>query len=151
MHIAELNIARMLYSLDDPRMADFAAALDHVNAVAERSEGFVWRLKTEGAAANQDAVDPMMLVNLTVWKDAETLEKYVWQTVHKRIYNQKGKWFETPKEAHFVTWAVEEGHIPTLAEAFERLDHLKQIGPSDQAYAWEGLPHLKMWMQQQCG
>jgi hypothetical protein len=151
MHLAELNIARMLYPLDDPRMADFAAALDQVNAVAERSEGFVWRLKTEGAAANQDAVDPMLLVNLTVWQDAETLEKYVWQTVHKRIYNQKGKWFEVPKDAHFVMWAIEEGHIPTLEEAFERLEHLKQNGASDYAYAWEGLPHLKMWMQQQCG
>jgi hypothetical protein len=93
----------------------------------------------------------MLLVNLTVWENAETLEKYVWQTVHKRIYNQKGKWFEMPKDAHFVMWAVEEGRIPTLTEAFERLEHLKRNGSSDYAYAWEGLPHLKMWMQQQCG
>lgn len=151
MRLAELNIARMLYPLDDPRMADFAAALDHVNAVAERSEGFVWRMKSEGEAANQDASDPRLLLNLTVWENAETLEKYVWQTVHKRIYNHKGKWFETPREAHFVMWAVEENYIPTLEEAFARLEHLRTHGSSEYAYGWEALPHLKVWMQQQCG
>jgi Domain of unknown function (DUF3291) len=150
MHLAELNVARMLYPLDDPRMADFANALDHVNAVAERSEGFVWRLKGE-SAANQDQIDPLLLLNLTVWESPETLEKYVWQTVHKRIYNQKGKWFEPPIQAHFVMWPIEQGCIPALEEAFARLEHLRTNGSSDYAYGWEGLPHLKVWMAQQCG
>jgi hypothetical protein len=153
MHVAELNIARARYPLDDPRMTDFMNALDAVNALADRSPGFVWRLQGEsgGATDIRATDDAQLIVNLTVWETAEALERYVWETVHKRVYNRKHEWFEPPKQAYFVMWPVLVGHTPDLREAFDRLEHLRAYGSSEHAYGWEGLPHLKLWMTKQCG
>ena len=44
MHLAEVNIGKFRYPTTDPRMAEFMDNLDRINALAERSPGFVWRL-----------------------------------------------------------------------------------------------------------
>ena len=121
MHLAELNIARLKYPLDDPKVAEFADNLDLVNGIAERSPGFVWRLKDEtGNATDIQAFDdPMMIVNMSVWQDAESLEHFVWNTLHKRFYQKKGNWFEPMGRPHFVMWWVPAGHIPTPQEALD--------------------------------
>jgi heme-degrading monooxygenase HmoA len=155
MHVAELNIGRARYPLDDPRMAGFMNALGAINAIADRSPGFVWRLADEsGGMGNTNTKytdDPQQIVNMSVWETAEALEHYVWNTAHKRIYNQKHSWFEKPAQAIFVMWPVAEGHIPTLDEALERLDHLRKHGSTDHAYGWDHLAHLKAWLTKQCG
>jgi heme-degrading monooxygenase HmoA len=154
MHVAELNIGRALYPLDDPRMADFMNALEAINAIADRSPGFVWRMADESGVGNTATLhsdDPQQIVNMSVWETAEALEHYVWNTAHKRIYNGKHDWFEPPKQAIFVMWPVEEGHIPTLDEAFERLEHLRTHGSTDFAYGWDHLAHLKAWLTKKCG
>ena len=153
MHIAQLNVGRPKYALDDPRMAGFMDNLDRVNAVAERSQGFVWRMTGEGDN-NMDvtrADDPGMNYNLSVWRTAEDLEHYVWNTVHAKFYNRKAEWFPDMGIAHFVMWPIEEGHIPTLDEALDKLEILRRDGSTDTAFGWEGLPHLKQWMQKRCG
>src|SRR6266581_5818310 len=122
-HLAQLNIGRLRYELDDPRLADFIDNLARVNANAERSEGFVWRLQDEtGNATNIRAfADPRMAVNMSVWESVEALEKYVWQTVHARFYSRKHEWFEKLDGAYFVLWHVPAGHRPSVEEAIERL------------------------------
>lgn len=152
MNIAELNVARALYPLDDSRMAGFTNALDTINAIADRSPGFVWRLQSDSGNATDIKYtdDPQIIANMSVWKSADTLEQFVWQTAHKRIYNQKHSWFEVPFQPIFVMWPVEVGHVPTLAEAHERLEHLRANGCSEFAYGWDGLPHLKLWINQRC-
>ncbi len=153
MHLAELNIARALYPLEDRRMSGFVRNLDLVNGIAERSDGFVWRLKDEtGNATGIHAFDdPMVISNLSVWRDAESLEKFVLQTVHKRFYQDRAKWFSQMKMEHFVMWFVPEGHCPSLREGMERLEHLNGHGNSDHAFAWGHLPHVKLWQQARCG
>jgi uncharacterized protein DUF3291 len=91
-HIAQLNIGRFRYPTDDPRMAAFMTNLDRINALAERSEGFVWRLKDDSNNATdiRPPSDPTMAVNLSVWESVEALEHFVWTTVHKQFYNRKG-------------------------------------------------------------
>ncbi len=152
-HVAQLNIGRPLHSLDDRRLADFMNNLDRVNAIAERSPGFVWRLKDESnnATAVRPFDDPNMLVNLSVWESVEALERFVWATVHKQFYNRKGGWFETLSEPHFVMWPVAADHIPDLDEAKARLDHLRAHGDSDHAFGWAHLPHVRLWVSQKCG
>ena len=49
--LAELNIGTLVADLDNPAMAGFMNALDVVNAIANRSPGFVWRLKDESGNA----------------------------------------------------------------------------------------------------
>ena len=90
LHLAQLNIGRIRYSLDDPRMADFVNNLDRVNAIAEHTPGFVWRLQDDSgnATAIHAFDDPCMLLNMSVWESVDALERFVWQTVHKRIYGR---------------------------------------------------------------
>ena len=102
----------------------FMTNLDRINALAERSEGFVWRLKDESnnATAIRPESDPATAVNLSVWESVEALERFVWATVHKQFYNRKAEWFEKDGAPHFVMWPIAEGHIPDLVEAMGRLD-----------------------------
>ena len=82
--------------------------LDRINALAERSEGFVWRLKDESnnATAIRRGADPTMAVNLSVWEGVDALERFVWATVHKQVYNRKDDWFEKLEKPHFVMWPI---------------------------------------------
>jgi hypothetical protein len=152
-HIAQLNIGRFRFATDDSRMAGFMTNLDRVNAIAERSEGFVWRLKdeTNNATAIRPFPDPDMAVNLSVWESVEALENFVWNTVHSRFYNAKASWFEKAEAPHFVMWTIPAGHIPSLDEAKDRLEHLQRNGGSDFAFGWSHLPHIKLWMAKKCG
>lgn len=152
MHLAELNIARLKYPLDDPRVAPFVKALELVNGLAERSEGFVWRLKDDsGNATEIDAFDdPMVIVNMSVWRDAGCFENFVWKTVHKQFYARRADWFSIMDKQHFVMWHVEEGHRPDLAEAKERLEALNKHGDSDHAFGWSHLPEVKLWQTARC-
>ena len=152
MHLAQLNIGKPLGPMDGPAMRDFKAGLDLVNGIAERSPGFIWRLKDDANNATSFRAfdDPDLLINLSVWRNAESLEQFVWQTVHKRFYARKSQWFEKSATAHFVMWWIAEGHRPGLAEARERIEHLWAHGPGERAFGWESLPNIKLWMQARC-
>ena len=152
LHLAQLNIGRIRYPLDDPRMADFVNNLDRVNAIAEHTPGFVWRLQDDSgnATAIHAFDDPRMLLNMSVWESVEALERFVWQTVHKRIYGRRPEWFEPLDRPHFVMWWVPAGHLPDLAEAKRRLEHLWAHGPSDHAFGWESIPSAQLWKTARC-
>ncbi len=151
-HLAQLNVARALDEMDSPRLAGFMAGLDRVNAVAERSPGFVWRLKSDAGNATDIKVsdDARFIINMSVWESAEHLEQFVWNTVHARVYEKKAQWFEASATPHFVMWFVPEGHRPSPEEAMARLAHLIAHGPSDHAFGWESLANIKLWMSKRC-
>jgi hypothetical protein len=152
MHLAQLNIGKLKGGKDDPAMAGFFDNLDRINAVAERMPGFVWRLKDDSDNATNIPWpgDAGIIANLTVWESVETLEKFVWQTAHTRIYGRKGEFFEKMQTPHFVMWWIEAGHVPTLEEAKERLDHLTANGPSEFAFGWETAPAARLWQDKRC-
>ena len=91
MQLAEINVARLRYPLDDPRVAEFVANLDRVNALAERSPGFVWRLKDEAGNATQIRAydDPLIIVNMSVWSSIETLYEFAFATMHRRFMQRR--------------------------------------------------------------
>ena len=141
MHLAQFNIGRMTYDLDDPRAADFMGGIDMLNRIAERSPGFVWKYETfgTGGVVEEDVDhDPRILVNLTVWESLKDLSHYVWNTLHKHFVTRRAEWFTPLEQAHFVMWWIDQGHRPTLAEARARLDHLRRHGNSDHAFDWAG-------------
>ncbi len=152
MHIAQLNVATARYETDDPRFADFMNNLDRVNAIAERSPGFVWRLKDDsGNATNiRPADDPLFLVNMSVWETVEDLERFVFATAHRKIYARGEEWFHKMTTPRFVMWPVPVGHRPSIDEALARLARLTGEGPSDDAFGWERLAELKLWMKKRC-
>jgi hypothetical protein len=151
-HLAQLNVGRAVDQLDSPRLAEFMGALDRVNAIAERSPGFVWRLKSDSGNATDIKVsdDPLFIINMSVWETAQHLEQFVWNTVHAKVYEKKANWFEAKTAPHFVMWFVPAGHIPTPEEAMARLEHLTTHGASDHAFGWESLPNVKLWMSKRC-
>ncbi len=136
MHLAELNIGKFKYPTSDARMAGFMDNLDRVNAVAERSPGFVWRLKGDNNNATDFRVGDDMAVNLSVWEDAKSLENYVFKTVHVQFYKKRAEWFALMEKPHMVFWWVPEGQQPTLDEAYARLLHFEENGASDFAFGW---------------
>jgi len=153
MHLAQVNIGRVLGGPDHPQMADFYANLARVNALAERMPGFVWRLKDESGASAMALHwpgDPTMNVNMSVWESAEALGRFVFQTVHRNIYARKDEFFEKPATPTVAMWWVGPGHIPTLDEAKERLDHYIANGASDFAFGWADLPSARLWQAKRC-
>lgn len=146
-HLAQLDIAKLRHPTDDPRVADFVANLDRVNALAERSPGFVWRLTGEGNDATDLTAfdDPAVITDMSVWTDAAALERFVWNTAHKRIYQRRAEWFETSGSQHLVIWRIAPGHLPAADEAKTRLAPLDEFGSSDHAFDWSHLPHVKLW------
>jgi len=136
-HLAQLNIAQMLYPLEAPGMADFVANLERINALAEASPGFVWRLQDE--AGDATALRPFgeeVLVNLSLWQDVESLRAFVYGSAHSEILKRRAEWFSRLGEAHMVLWWVPAGHLPTPAEATERLQWLRERGASPQAFSF---------------
>jgi len=144
-HLAEFNIARIKYPLEDPRMREFVENVDRVNKLADTLPGFVWRLKDESGHAMNMTVygDAAILPNLTVWESAEALERFVFKTLHGRFFDRRETWFAQP-EPTLVMWWVPAGHRPTLDEGVARLDHLKAHGSSDHAFGWESLPGARI-------
>ncbi len=133
--LAQLNVAVMNEPLESPSMADFVASLDRINALAEQSPGFVWRLQTEEGDAT--ALRPMgddVIVNMSVWKDVESLNDYVYRSAHVEIMHRRKEWFQRMKDAYMVLWWVPRGHRPTVQEAIARLERLRQEGPTGAAF-----------------
>lgn len=151
-HIAELNIARLKYEISDPRVSDFVNNLNRVNAVAERSEGFVWRLVEDAAKGETSVImdDPRVIPNLSVWRDVVSLENFVFQTVHRRIYARRADWFGTMEKMHFVMWSVPAGHQPDLTEGLERLERLNTQGASGEAFGWDHARTNGLWRNGRC-
>ena len=154
-HLVELNVGRLLGPTDDPRVAEFMNALDRINGMGKRMPGFVWMMEGSGepGTGNTDAKidgDAQYVSNLTVWENVETLEAFVWNTVHRRFYDRRQEWFEVLGAMHFVMWWVPVGHKPTLAEALERLEHARANGDTDHAFGWKYLKEAQAWKSHQC-
>ncbi|MEZ8368059.1 DUF3291 domain-containing protein [Vibrio splendidus] len=139
MKLAQLNIALAKYPLDAPEIKEFVDNLELVNGIAESSEGFVWRLKNEsGDATNIQAFeDPNMIVNMSVWDSVDSLKNFMFRTHHRDFMRRKGDWFHRLPEDTYVLWWIEEDHIPTLEEAIERLEHLREIGDTPYAFTFK--------------
>src|SRR5215469_735939 len=138
-HIAQINVATALYPLDEPRIADFMALLDEVNALAERSPGFAWRLKSESGNATDIKFtdDPKFIVNMSVWESVEGLFEFVYKTSHRLVMTRRREWFERPQRSYHVLWWVPAGRFPTVAEGLARLDHLDAHGPTAHAFTFK--------------
>ena len=139
LHLAQVNIARMTAPLDSPVMAGFVARLDEINALADHSDGFVWRLQTDAGNATylRPYDDDRILFNLSVWRDVESLKHYVYKTAHAELLRQRREWFEHFDGMYLALWWVPAGHIPSVDEAKQRLAHLEANGPSQFAFTFK--------------
>lgn len=138
-HLVQLNIGRMLAPLDDPAMAGFVTRLEEINALAERSPGFVWRLQSEegDATSIRPFDDERILVNMSVWESIESLREYAFRSAHSELLKQRRQWFEKFERAYSVMWWIEAGYLPTVEEARQRLEHLQQHGETPAAFTFQ--------------
>ena len=132
MNLAQINVGRLRYPLTDPRIAEFVDNLDGINALAESSDGFVWRLKDDAGNATGIIAyeDPTILVNMSVWRSPEALYEFVYRTMHRRFVQRRKQWFELFGAQYMALWWVEEGHLPAIGEGQQRLAHLERFGPT---------------------
>jgi hypothetical protein len=136
--LAQLNIGRLAAPTDSPIVAEFIDALDEINALAERSDGFLWRFQTEegNATAERPFDDDQILVNFSTWTSVDALADYVYRSVHADFVRRRSEWFSRLDEVSVVLWWVERGHRPTVEEAIQRLQQLQRSGPTAAAFTF---------------
>ncbi|NKF52731.1 DUF3291 domain-containing protein [Shewanella sp. WXL01] len=139
MHLAQLNIAKAKYSLDAPEIKEFVDNLDPINQLAESSDGFIWRLKDESGDATdiQAFEDPNIIVNMSVWKSVDALKNFIFRTHHRDFLRRKKEWFDNIPTDSYVLWWVPEGHIPSIDEALEKLEYLRENGDTPRAFSFK--------------
>ena len=138
--LAQINVARLLHPEGDPRVAEFFDNLDRINALAEESDGFVWRLKEEGggnATGIQVTPDPRLIVNMSVWRDADALFAFTYGSAHTPIMAKRRQWFERASGSYQALWWIETGHVPPVDEGLAKLWLLDRFGPGPQAFGFK--------------
>jgi len=137
--VAQVNIGRVRVPLDDPQMAGFVNRLDEINALADRSPGFIWRLQTSAGNATyfRPYDDDRILMNMSVWRTIEELKVYVYHTAHAEVLRQRQEWFEAFHGVYTALWWVPAGHIPGIDEARKRLAYLDKHGPTQFAFTFK--------------
>lgn len=138
-HLVQLNIGRLHHPLDDPRNAEFVAALGPINALAEATPGFVWRLTDEDGNSSSyvripGVDDERIVVNYSIWQDLESLRHFMHRSGHAAYLRRRREWFEASDEAVTVCWWAPAGTIPPLQEAYERLLTLRADGPTERGW-----------------
>lgn len=136
--LSQLNIGTARAPVDSPLMADFTNNLEKINALADATPGFVWRLQTEAgdATAIRPFDAPNILLNMSVWQDVESLNRYVYSSAHVEFIRRRREWFEPMTESSLVLWWVPKGHRPSVAEGIEKLELLRKCGPSAEAFTF---------------
>jgi hypothetical protein len=138
-HLAQCNIGRTTKPLDHADMAEFVAALEPINALAESSPGFVWRLTgAEGESSSYVDIpgtdDPLLIINYSIWVDVESLRSFMYKTDHVAYLRRRREWFQEPASPISAAWWVPVGSVPDVAEAYGRVVHLQEHGPTETAF-----------------
>jgi hypothetical protein len=120
-------------------MADFMALLDEINLLAEQSPGFVWRMQGPSGNATDMRVgdDPLVIVNLTVWDSADDLFAFTYRSNHRSVFARRFEWFEHWQGPSIALWWQPTETIPTIEDAFRRLQLLADHGPSAEAFTFK--------------
>ena len=137
-HLAQVNIGRARGPMDSSVMAGFAAQLAPINAIADQSPGFVWRLQTESGDATSILPydDPSIMINMSVWETVDALRGFVYRTGHSGVMRNRAEWFEKMPEAYLALWWIPAGHTPTAGEAQERLEFRRAFGDTPLAFSF---------------
>jgi hypothetical protein len=135
-HLAQINIGRLIAPIDDPKIAEFVAELEPINAVADRAPGFVWRLQSSSGNATDIAYndDPFVIVNMSVWESVEALRQYAYKSAHAKVLRDRAKWFERMEKPNYCLWWILAGHIPTVSEGRGRLEHYQMHGATPYSF-----------------
>ena len=138
-HLAQINVGRLAAPPGDPQVQGFFDALDRINALADASPGFVWRLQGDGGNATDIQVtpDPLFILNMSVWTDADSLFDFVYRSAHTPVMARRRDYFGRYDGAYQALWWVPAGSIPTINDGLSRLWYLDGFGPSAHAFTFK--------------
>src|SRR5690242_16544294 len=134
--LAQINVAHLIAPIDNPKIAEFVAQLEPINSLTDAAPGFVWRLKSESGNATDITYndDPFIIVNMSVWESIQALRDFAYRSDHVRVFRDRAKWFEKMDQPNYCLWWIPAGHIPTVAEGRERLEHYQRHGSTPYAF-----------------
>lgn len=138
--LAQINVARLLRPEGDPQVQEFFDELDRINSLADGSDGFIWRLKEEdggNATGLSFSPDPNLIVNMSVWRDADALFAFTYRSAHTPVMAKRRQWFERASETYQALWWIEAGRRPTVEEGLAKLWLIDRYGPSAQAFGFK--------------
>jgi hypothetical protein len=140
-HLAQVNIARLAAPLDSPQLAGFVGGLVEINALADASPGFIWRLTDEdggdATSLRPDDQDDLLLINCSVWESVDALKEYTYRSEHLAFLSRRREWFVRMTRPHQAMWWVPAGHRPTTAEAMDRTALVERHGPGPEAFTFQ--------------
>ncbi len=140
--LAQMNYARLLYPMDDPKMKEFQLALEPINIIAKSTPGFVWSYDNDDEAEHKSVEllneDPLLMPQLSLWEDMDSLRHFVFKSGHAMYFKRKKEWFTAPPSRHSVCWWHDLSNNnyapPSLKESFDRCDYLNEHGPTEYAF-----------------
>lgn len=137
-HLAQINMGKTRAKLDSVRMRGFVSRFDEINALAERSPGFIWRLQTdEGITTGPRISDnSRMIITMSVWESIDALQDFVYQSAHAELLGLRNRWFEKSTESHQALWWILAEQIPTIEAGINKLFLLERDGPSRAAFTF---------------
>jgi len=140
-HIAQINIGRLLAPIDDPSIAEFVAQLAPINALADSTPGFVWRLQTDSGDATSIRIydDETIALNMSVWESVDALREFAYKSAHAGVMRDRKKWFEKFDGPYMALWWIPAGEIPTPQDGQKRLEYLRQHGDSEYAFSFKNI------------
>jgi len=141
-YIAQVNIAQAKADMASDLMQGFVSRLDEINTLADRADGFIWRLKEDSGSATAIRVfdDPLLLINMSVWENLDALKHYVYKSLHVELIKDRDAWFNKLGQSHQALWWIPVGHIPNVEEAQKKLECIRKFGPSAEAFTF-AKPH----------
>jgi Domain of unknown function (DUF3291) len=140
-NLAQINISKSKGLPDSPVMAAFMEKIDDVNAIAEGSTGFIWRLKSDDGNATSIQIfeDELIIVNMSVWESFEAFKGFVFNGLHAAMMRSRNEWFEKSDFSNLALWWIPEGHIPNTDEAKSKLEKIAAEGDTQEAFRFKNI------------
>jgi hypothetical protein len=74
---------------------------------------------------------------MSVWTSLEALTAFVYVSRHRTVMRRRREWFARFDGPYLALWWVPAGHLPDVAEARERLNHLRAHGATPFAFSFQ--------------
>jgi hypothetical protein len=137
-HLAQVNVARAKAEMNTETMRGFMDQIDAMNALADTADGFIWRMVGDGGdyTSIRPFDDPLVIMNISLWRDVDSLKNYVYKTTHMDIVRARHAWFDKMSDIQQALWWIPAGQRPTALEAREKLELLRRLGATPEAFTF---------------
>lgn len=134
--VAHVNVAVLGAPLDSPQVAPFLEGIPYVNDVADRSHGFIWLHQTHLYLREEIGPGNEVITTMSVWRDLRSLHTFVFGPEHAAYMRRRREWFLPMDVANTTCWWIPADQRPTEQDVRERLQSLRERGPTPFAFTF---------------